>query len=176
MSLICPSCGSENIVGSDRCEECLSSLMETGMPKPKSGDKVQQLLMTAPVMDVITDRDVLIAKMSDPISKIVDRMTQRKKSCILIYWEHRLVGIISERRLLTHVALKKDNLQTVSAGEIMTRDPEFVRPTDPLAFALHKMSLCRFRHIPIIDENGKPLSILSIKDVLTYLLQRHNSI
>lgn len=174
MSMICPSCGSENIEGSDRCEDCLSSLMDTGTLKPKSGDKVQQLLMTAPVMDAVTDRDVMIAEMSDPISKIVERMTQRNKTCILVYWEHRMVGIISERRLLTHVALKKENLQAVSAGEIMTRDPEFVKPTDPIAFALHKMALCRFRHIPIIDENGKPLSILSIKDVLTYLLQRHN--
>ena len=175
MSLICPSCGFENILGSDRCEECLSSLMETGMLKPKKHDKMQSLLMTAPVSQVSTDPDILVAEMSDPISKIVEMMSKKKKSCILIYWEGHMVGIISERRLLTHVALKKSDLDAVSAGEIMTRDPEVVKPSDPLALALNKMSLCRFRHIPVIDDDGKPISILSIKDVLVYLLQRHNN-
>lgn len=175
MSLICPACGSENIIGSDRCEECLSSLMQiSDLPLPKPTDKVSKMLMEVPVSDVIRDNKVLIAAMSDPIAKVVDKMSQNNKSCILIYWDHRMVGIISERRLLTHVALKKTDLQKVSAGEVMTRDPEFVRPGDPLAVALNKMALCRFRHIPIIDDNDKPLSILSIQDVLLHLLQRHN--
>ncbi|MDB5107477.1 MAG: domain containing protein, partial [Candidatus Binatus sp.] len=51
----------------------------------------------------------------------------------------------------------------------MTRDP-FTLPADAnVAFALNKMVLEGFRHIPLVDENGRPIAVVSMRNVIEYL-------
>jgi CBS domain-containing protein len=175
MHIVCPSCGYRNIEGSDRCSECLQSLMNLDLPSVKHDDIIQELIMTCPVSAILGDSDVLVAEKTDTIAKIVESMCEYSTSSVLIYEKRKLVGIISERRLLTHVALKYDDLTKVTAEEIMTHNPEFVQKDAPLAHALHKMSISKFRHIPVLDDVGRPLSILRIADVLNYLKKRHRT-
>ena len=50
----------------------------------------------------------------------------------------------------------------------MTADPETVRPTDPLAFVLHKMDGGGYRHLPVV-QNGCVLGMLSVRDMLKHI-------
>ena len=172
MQMLCPSCGFKNIEGTDRCEECLHSLMQRDLPRPRKDDKFQHVMMTAPVSDLLTGKDLLVASPSDSIQKIVKILTTKKKSCVLIYEHGKIVGIVSERKLLTDVAGKYDDLSKVKVREIMTPNPECLKADDPIAYAVNKMALGGFRHVPVLAADGTPISILSIKDVLHYLMQR----
>ena len=61
----CPSCGFDNILGLDRCEQCLHTLMQTGLPQPRKDDKLQQAIMTTPVSELLTGKDLLVCSPED---------------------------------------------------------------------------------------------------------------
>ena len=50
----------------------------------------------------------------------------------------------------------------------MTRDPEVVREDQLLASALQRMMVGDLRHLPIVDEEGRPKKVLSSRDVINY--------
>ncbi|MGH7224104.1 MAG: CBS domain-containing protein, partial [Gemmataceae bacterium] len=52
--------------------------------------------------------------------------------------------------------------------DFMTADPETVRPTDTLAFALHKMDVGGYRHLPVLKD-GQLLGIISVRDMLRHM-------
>jgi CBS domain-containing protein len=53
----------------------------------------------------------------------------------------------------------------------MTPRPETLKAGDPLAFALNRMMVGGYRHIPI-EEDGKLAGIVSVRHVLKYLTSR----
>jgi CBS domain-containing protein len=54
----------------------------------------------------------------------------------------------------------------------MTADPVRERPETTIAFALTLMSNGGFRHLPIVDDEDQPIGILSVKDVVDFLVQK----
>ncbi len=170
---ICPSCSYVNISGEDRCAQCLHSLMTVDMPRPKSGERMQQVMMTAPVAELLTGEDLLVAQETDTIQKVVKIFQKDKKDCIVVFKKKKLVGILSQRDILHRVAGKSKDLAKVTVGSVMTRNPEYVRAEDPIAYVVNKMAMGGFRHVPVLNHDGTPISIVTIRDVLMYLARRH---
>lgn len=165
----CPSCGFENIAGMDGCVECLHSLMQKDLPRPKKGDSYQSALMTTPMTELLTGKDLLVANTTDTVDKIIDIFQKEKKSSILVYDKRKLVGIITNRDLLYKVAGKKKDLKKIQAKDIMTSNPEYVTPDAPISYIVNKMAMGGFRRVPVLRSDGTPVSIINIKDVMTYL-------
>jgi len=78
------------------------------------------------------------------------------------------VGIFTERDLLNKLTGKKASPQETAVKELMSVNPEFLRETDSVAMALNKMSMGRYRHIPVRKADGT-FSVTSIKHVLKYI-------
>jgi CBS domain-containing protein len=175
MKINCPSCGFVNIEGEDRCAQCLHTLHQRDIPLPKKNDKIQAALLTAPISELLTGEDLLVASPEDTVQKIVKIFQEKKKNCVVVYKKKKLVGILSNRDILWKVVGKYPDLSKVKVADVMTYNPEWVKPNDPIAFAVNKMAMGGFRHIPVINEDGTPLSIILIKDVLGYLAQREKS-
>lgn len=170
--LKCPSCSATYILGADRCPQCLHSLMHQNIPAPKRGEKIQKVILTEPISELVTGKDLLVCANDDTVQKIVQVMQKDKKDCVLVFKKHKLVGIISQRDLLQRVAGKYSDLNKVKAEDVMTPNPESVHPEDPIAFVVSKMAMGGFRHVPVMNPDGTPMSIVSIKDVLNYLDKR----
>ncbi len=175
MKIKCPSCGFENIQGEDRCDQCLHSLMQRDIPLPKKNDALQRVMMTAPISDLLTGKDLLVASTADTLQKIVKIFQGKNKNCVLIYKKKKLVGILSQRDILLRVAGKYKDLSKVKVEQVMTPNPEYVRGDDPIAYAVNKMAIGGYRHVPVLAADGTPLSIVLIKDVLAYLARREKN-
>ncbi len=175
MNIKCPSCGFESIEGEDRCQQCLHSLMQRDIPRPKKDDNIQHAILTAPVSDLLTGHDLLVCSPTDPLNKIVKIFKKDNKNCVLVYQKKKLVGILSNRDLLLKLAGKDQDLSKLKVEDIMTKDPGCVKPEDPIAYAINKMALGRYRHVPVLRDDGTPVSILVIKDVLQHLSKRIKS-
>jgi CBS domain-containing protein len=169
MEILCPFCSFRNIEGEDRCQRCFHSLMQRDIPHPKKDDKIQSALMTRPVADLLTGLDLLVSSPKDTVQKVVQIFQKEKKSCVLVYEKKKMVGILSNRDVVLRVAGTYKDLDKVTVGEVMTKNPGFVRPDDPIAFAVNKMAMGGYRHVPVIRDDGTPVSILLIRDVLRYL-------
>ncbi len=80
----------------------------------------------------------------------------------------KLLGIFSERDLLTKVADPIVDHTARPVSDFMTANPQTVRPTDTLAFALHQMDAGGYRHLPVLKD-GQPLGMISVRDMLRHM-------
>ena len=167
----CPYCGHENIVGSDHCSKCLHSLSQNDLPKPGK-DKLQKLIMTERVADFISKVPPIIVGPKTSVREVIDRMQALPtKGCVLVCDEKkRLLGIASIRDILFKVAGIVKDPDKYLVEKIMTAKPECLEKDAPLSFALHKMAIGRFRHVPVLD-NGIPIGVVSTRDMIEYLTE-----
>jgi len=77
----------------------------------------------------------------------------------------KLVGIFTERDLLHALAVGADPDQETT-GDWMTPDPDTVQPDLEVHEAADWMMATGHRHLPVTDEGGELVGIVSIKDVL----------
>jgi CBS domain-containing protein len=53
----------------------------------------------------------------------------------------------------------------------MTPQPESLRPKDSVAYALQKMSVGRFRHVPVVDDRGAPVGMITPRDLVDFVVE-----
>jgi len=82
-----------------------------------------------------------------------------------------LRGIFGERDILRKILNKQDSdLTQIPVTQYMKADPKTASPDDMLDTAVMYMAKGGFRHLPIIDENQQPIGMVSIRDVISYLV------
>ena len=42
--------------------------------------------------------------------------------------------------------------------------------TETVAWALNKMEVGGFRHVPVVDDGGRPTMVISVRDIVQYLV------
>jgi len=78
----------------------------------------------------------------------------------------RLVGIVTERDLMTRVLAKARDPQATRLAEIMTPNPLCVPPEKPVSEAVLIMLERGFRHLPVVGPGDKLLGVFSARDAL----------
>ncbi|MGZ0171150.1 MAG: CBS domain-containing protein, partial [Planctomycetales bacterium] len=53
-----------------------------------------------------------------------------------------------------------------------TPDPQALRSTDELVYALNLMSVGGYRHVPIVDETGRPVAVVSMRDIVEHIVSQ----
>lgn len=127
--------------------------------------------------DVIHDQNLLVARPEDNARHVAKAMVQRQISSILVLDEAgKLVGIVTERDFTRRFAVEGVDAAKTTAGDIMTREVETLSPDDSAFAALELMELRNFRHLPVIDAEGKPLGIVSIRDLYAVVNRESRSL
>lgn len=109
------------------------------------------------------------------VSQVIQLMQDGRFGCVLVVDEQgQLVGIMTERDLMTKVMGKSVNVADIVVDDVMSTSPESLREDDPIAFALNLMHFGGFRHIPLLvsDDNGQigaPVGMISIKDIVNHV-------
>jgi len=120
--------------------------------------------------DVMRSTGLVTASPSETVLDAVRKMFENNVGSVLVVdGEGRLVGIFTERDLVKLVA-KGVDVSSVKLEEVMTRKLVTARPGDPLPMVASKMVEHGIRHIPVVDEEGRLVGIISIKPVLRHVL------
>ena len=106
------------------------------------------------------------------IGDAIKIMQDRKFGSVLITKDKKLAGIFTERDVLNKVIGKLPDYETRPITEVMTADPVALRGDDMIAYALNNMHVGGYRHVPIINDDDEPISIISVKDVVSYVLDQ----
>ena len=112
----------------------------------------------------------LMVQPTCPVADAVKLMRQKQVGCLLVCAGRQLAGIFTERDLLVRVFAAGRPL-SVTMGEVMTPDPIVVATTDTVRRALLRMEKGGHRHLPVLDEAGRPFGILSVKRLVHYLAE-----
>lgn len=116
-------------------------------------------------------RKPLVLNVGKTVNDAVALMQQKHLGCVLVVKENKLAGILTERDILMKTVGSNKDITKVKVEEIMTPDPESFQPDDSVAFVLNAMSVGGYRHVPIVDEQIKPLAVVSVKDIIGFLVE-----
>ena len=104
------------------------------------------------------------------VADAIELMQKNRVGCVVITEHEKMVGIFTERDVMMRVAGKKLAEQR-KLKEFMTSKVEGFQPEDSVAFVLNAMHVGGYRHVPVVDESGKPLAVISIKDIVGFLIE-----
>ena len=108
----------------------------------------------------------------DAMWKVVAEMSAKGRGAVLVEDDGALVGIFTERDLLNRVDYSDALWSHVVVRDVMTPHPMVIRPDDSLSEALRRLTQGHRRHLPVVDERGHVLGLISIRDILTYIAER----
>jgi len=104
------------------------------------------------------------------VAEAIERMLARRQAGVLVVdAEGRLIGIFTERDVLTRVAGRGRDARQTRLAEVMTRDPEALGVNDRVAYAVHSMSVAGYRTVPLVDADRKPIGVATVNDVIRWL-------
>ncbi len=110
---------------------------------------------------------VLLAR--DSVMHALTAMCDGTHDCVIVVDGVRVVGIFTGRDFLERVAAPHRDPAATTLGEVMTVHPEALRPRDCVSYAINRMALRGFRNVPIVDDDGRPLGVVTVWDVMKHL-------
>lgn len=89
-------------------------------------------------------------------------------AAVVVDPENKPLGIVTERDFMRRLLNEGRDAKQTRLSDIMTSDLKLAKADDDLLEWLQHMSNERFRHLPIVDENGRLISIMSQGDFVSY--------
>ncbi|SRR5713226_7151508 len=132
-------------------------------------ERIRGVLFTTSISDLNLRPPILIDASATAVSAVA-AMNEKHIGCLLVQKDGKLAGIFTERDVLKRVTFR-DGSRTMTIDEVMTKSPQTLEATDTLAFALNTMSVGGYRHVPIVDRGGKPVGVLSVRDIVDFLVE-----
>lgn len=123
-------------------------------------------------VSVLQPHKPLSVKPDDSVEAVIQLLRSNKVGCVLVSDNAgKLVGIFSERDVLLKVIEGYPKNKDHPVSEYMTPDPVTQQPDATIGFVLNLMSTGGFRHMPILDADGFALGIVSVKDVVDFIVK-----
>ena len=94
----------------------------------------------------------------------------RVGACLVEDASSVLQGIFTERDLLNRVPLDGIRLEDAPIERYMQPNPETLTPDHPVAYALNRMGGGGYRNVPLVDEHGRAVGLVTLRDIVEDLV------
>ncbi|MFN7226861.1 MAG: CBS domain-containing protein [Holosporales bacterium] len=112
---------------------------------------------------------VLTFNAQDKVIEAVNAMSERNYGAsVIVDAENKPVGIVTERDFMRRLLAKGLDAHTTPISTIMTSELKLASADDEVVDWLRIMSNERFRHLPVVDAQGKLLNLMSQGDFVSY--------
>jgi CBS domain-containing protein len=119
-------------------------------------------------------RDVCRVSPRDSVEQVVRAMVGRRTGFALVMdgadGHAKLVGIFTERDFLNRVVAAGLDV-SLPVERVMTAAPKVVSRSGTVQSAVEMMETGGYRHLPVVGDDGQPVGVLSVKDVVRYLVE-----
>ncbi len=117
--------------------------------------------------DIMSTPPITVSE-DTPLKEVSKLMCDRKIGSVIVLASDGTVrGIITERDVTC--AIGQGYSVDSPAWEIMTPDPVTVGPDELITDVIEKMRDLGVRHMPVVDKDGKPLGVISSRDVMAIM-------
>ncbi|HEV7919456.1 MAG TPA: CBS domain-containing protein [Thermoanaerobaculia bacterium] len=119
------------------------------------------------IAELIEGRPLVHAGPNEMVRQVARRMSDRNVGAVAVLDSGKLVGVFSERDIMTRVVAQGLDADTTSVAEVMTREIVIADRGDDVNAALQKMSSLGCRHLPVVDD-GNLIGMISLRDLLAF--------
>jgi len=119
------------------------------------------------VKDVPPGR-LLLVEPQTTVAEVARLMRVDDCDAVAVMTKGRLVGIVTEKDLVQAIA-DGVNPQQAKAEVIMSADPATVDADEDVSVVAVKMTRLGIRHLPVVNQDGEPVGLLSARDLLAVL-------
>ena len=134
--------------------------------------EASKLMFKCPIRDLQPSTAICVES-GTSLKNAILVLKENNIGCLLVKQDSQLTGIMTERDFLIKVIGQDINLDCAVVDDYMTTNPEYLHTVDPLAFAINRMQLGGFRHIPLLNVNDDALAIISVKDIISFLAEKY---
>lgn len=107
------------------------------------------------------------------VSEVLDTLVTYGIGCVFILdAQDRIIGVFSERDVLLKLGVQFADCLDRPVSDFMTENPESISESARIAFAVHKMDIGGYRHLPILDGARKAKGVISVRDILGYVTSK----
>jgi CBS domain-containing protein len=161
----CPLCGFENLDGADVCEQCESSLSEFSTPRAHTREE-RHILKDR--VFLLSPRRAITVSVDTKVGDVLQTLVKQNVGCVVVMEGDEVAGIFTERDALMRINVDAEELADQPIFDYMTPNPQTLEINDRIAFALQKMDVGGYRHIPILTD-GRLTGVISLRDILKYI-------
>lgn len=113
-------------------------------------------------------REPLILSPCMPVRRVVHAMRQEGIGCCLLCDNGQLAGMFTERDLIKRVLVPRIDIE-LPVSTVMSTPVATLQPDDTVGFAIRRMYQGGYRRLPVVDANGFPIGLVSVKRLIRYL-------
>jgi CBS domain-containing protein len=119
--------------------------------------------------EFVSKSSVMTFQPTDTVFNAAQAMSEKNYgAAVVISPDFKPIGIVTERDFMRRLINKGLDPVTTPLSAIMTTDLKLARADDNLLDWLRQMSNERFRHLPVVDDDGTLVSIMSQGDFVSY--------
>ena len=116
------------------------------------------------VEDIMTTPPLTMGP-EESVVEAAKAMLEKGYGSVLVVEDGKLVGIVTERDLL-YALSHGDAGVKMKLADVMTEDPIVIKKNENIVDAINLMKEAGVRHLPVVDEKGRPVGVISFRDVL----------
>ncbi|MEP0823778.1 MAG: CBS domain-containing protein [Ignavibacterium sp.] len=118
-----------------------------------------------PINELIQDHPIYTVQRDQTVADAVRYMAEKNVGAVPVVKDNRLVGIFSERDVITRVIAKGLDPSTVPVGDVMTTRIVVAEVNESHDSCLQKMKTAHCRHLPVVS-GERLLGMVSLRDLL----------
>lgn len=134
---------------------------------PGSSD-LESVLLQDTLKDIQFNSALVLDEQAS-LYEAVRMMRRHRQACVLITREGRLAGIFTEHDVLMKIVDTGIDLEHTAVRSYMTPDPVALPADAGVAYALNKMVVDGFHRLPLVDSEGHPVGVVSMRNIIGYL-------
>jgi CBS domain-containing protein len=119
------------------------------------------------ISDLIVNQDTYRTDANQTVIEVVKAMVSRNIGAVPVLDGGRLVGIFSERDLMSRVVAEGLDPRNTRVEDVMTRDPLTMSPVESVENCMALMRRHGFRHLLICEGQGV-VAVVSLRDALLH--------
>ena len=112
-------------------------------------------------------KPVVTVEPGETIRDAVDLLNEKGIGAVVATADStRIAGILSERDIVRHLGREQEGTLRLRVEDLMTENVEVCRLDDPIESAMARMISGRFRHMPVVGDEGGLVGIVSLGDLV----------
>lgn len=133
--------------------------------------RIEDLLKNVKVGDLELHLDHRIAP-DTPLAEVYRAFDEQGHEAAMVCNGNDIVGIFTQRDVLYRTALEDLDPQT-PISEVMSEQPVTIGWNEPLAEAIRAMVEGGYRHMPVVNEGGHQVGLLSSRIILRFIADQY---